>query len=125
MTVSYAASLRSARMQAVIAAIDANGAASLEIGSSGMATLLVTIALPAPPSFTEANGIITMAGVPLTGVAAAMGHALSAQIKDGAGNVVVSGLIVGEFSGDVILSDADIVQGETVTISSAMITHSP
>jgi hypothetical protein len=66
-----------------------------------------------------------MAGVPLSGVAAAMGQALSAQIKDGGGNIVVSGLLVSEISGDVILSDADIVQGETVTISSAMITHSP
>jgi hypothetical protein len=125
MSVSYNAALKSARMQAVITAIDANGTASLEIGTSGLATLLVTIALAAPPSFSEANGVITMLGVPLSGVAVAMGQALSAQIKDGAGNVVVSGLLVGEISGDVILSDASIVTGETVTISSAMIVHSP
>jgi hypothetical protein len=125
MSVSYAATLKATRMQAVIAAIDANAAAAkLEIGTSGMATLLASITL-AKPSFTEANGVITMAGVPLSGVAAAMGQALSAQIKDGGGNIVVSGLLVSEISGDVILSDADIVQGETVTISSAMITHSP
>jgi hypothetical protein len=125
MSVSYIATLKSTRMQAVIAAIDANGTASLEIGTSGLATLLVTVALAPPPSFTEANGVITMQGVPLKGVAVAMGEALSARIKDGAGNIVVSGLLVSEISGDVILSDASIVQGETVTISSAMITHSP
>jgi hypothetical protein len=125
MSVSYAATLKSARMQAVIAAIDANGTASLEIGTSGLAVLLVSVPLAAPPSFTEANGIITMVGVPLSGVAAAMGKAISAQIKDGAGNVVVSGLLVGEFGTDVILSNASIVSGETVTISSAQFAHAP
>jgi hypothetical protein len=112
-------------MQAVIAAIDANASpATLEIGTSGLATLLAVVTL-AKPSFTEANGTITMAGLPLSGVASAMGTALSAQIKDGGGNVVVSGLLVGEFGTDVILSSTSIVQGETVTISSAMIAHAP
>jgi hypothetical protein len=125
MSVSYAAALKSTRMAAVITAIDVNAApATLEIGTAGMAATLVTITL-GDPSFTEAGGVITMAGVPKSGVASGTGTAAAARIKDGGGNVIVSGLTVGTSASDIILNSTAISTGQTVTISSGTITHSP
>jgi hypothetical protein len=125
MTVSYIASLKSTRMQAVIAAMDANAApATIEIGTAAMAAVLVAITL-ADPSFTESGGVITMAGVPKSGVAIATGAAALARIKDGGGTVIVSGLTVGVSGTDITLNSTAISSGQTVTISSGTITHSP
>ena len=126
MSVSYSASLKSIRMNAVISAIDTSGTGTIEIGSSGMAMVLVTIGL-SKPSFMESNGVITMAGVPLSGSASNSGTAASADIKDGDGDVVVSGLTVG-ISGsgaDIILDSTSLTVGQIVTMQSATITHSP
>ncbi len=124
MTVSYVASLKSTRMQSVISAIDANAApATIEIGTAAMAAVLVSITL-ADPSFTESGGVITMAGVPKSGVAGASGTAASARIKDGGGTTIVSGLTVGVSGTDITLNSTAISSGQTVTISSGTITHS-
>src|SRR5262245_14843648 len=125
MAVSYAAALKTTRMNAVIAAIDANASpATLEIGTTGMASVLVTLTLN-KPSFTESGGVITMAGAPKSGVASAGGTAASARIKDGGGAVVVSGLSVGTAApADVILNSTTVANGQTITITSGTITHS-
>ena len=83
MAVNYAATLKSARMQAVIAAIDAGaGPGTLEICTAAFASVLAVIPL-SDPSFTEAGGVITMAGVPKSDAAAdATGTAAVARIKD-------------------------------------------
>jgi hypothetical protein len=124
MPVSYAAGLKSTRMQAVIAAVDANGAGTLEIGTGGVSLVLAILALSLP-SFAESNGIITMAGVPLSAIGSAMGNAASARIKDGSGNVIVSGLSVGTYGTDIVLDSVSITSGKTVTLMSFTITHSP
>jgi hypothetical protein len=124
MTVSYIAALKSTRMQAVIAAIDANAApAVLEIGTSAMALTLAAITL-GKPSFTEAGGIITVIGS-RSGTATNTGTAASARIKDGGGNIIVSGLTVGTSGADINLNSTAITSGQTVTLSSGTITHSP
>jgi hypothetical protein len=123
LTVNYATSLKITRMQSVIDAIDANASpAYIEIGTSGMVTILVTITLD-DPSFVEGGGVITMAGVPKTGTASADGLAASARIKDGGGNIIVSGLTVGESGTEVVLLDANIINGQPVTLNSGSITH--
>ena len=126
MAVNYLSTLKSTRMQAVITAIDSNASpATLEIGTAGMATTLVSITL-AKPSFTESGGVITMSGVPKSGVAGANGTAAAARIKDGGGtNIQVTGLTVGTSASDIILNSTAISSGQTVTISSGTITHSP
>ena len=112
-------------MQAVITAIDANAAPGfIEIGTAGMAAVLCSITL-SKPSFTETGGVITMAGAPKSGVAGASGTAANARIKDGGGNIIVSGLTVGTSGSDINLNSVSITSGQTITLSSATITHSP
>ena len=68
MTVTYNAALKDTRMNAVVTAIDAGTSFGvLEIGTAGFSTSLVSITLQ-KPSFTEASGVITAAGVPLSGL---------------------------------------------------------
>jgi hypothetical protein len=124
MAVSYNAALKSSRMAAVIAAIDAGaGPGTLEICTAGYASVLATITL-ADPSFTESGGVITMAGVPRTDAAAdATGTAALARIKDSNGNVVVNGLTVDLSTGDIQLNSIAITAGQAVTITAGTITH--
>lgn len=125
MSVSYSQTLKDTRMNAVVTAIDAQSANGLlEIGTSGMAAVLVTIQFQ-KPSFTEANSTITMAGAPKSGVAANSGTAVTARIKDGAGNIQVQNLTVGTTGTDIILNSTSISSGQTVTLTSATITHAP
>jgi hypothetical protein len=124
MAVTYANTLKNTRMQAVISAVDAAaGFGSMEIGTAAFAATLVSVIL-VKPSFTVGAQLITMNGVPLTGVAAASGTAAAARIKDGNGNIIVSGLTVGTTAADVIINNAAVTSGATVTITSGTITHS-
>jgi hypothetical protein len=124
MAVSYNAALKSARMAAVITAVDAGaGPGTLEICSGGYAVVLATIAL-ADPSFIENGGVITMAGVPRSDSSADnTGTAAVARIKDSNGNVVVSGLTVDISTGDIQLNSTAVTAGQAVTITAGTITH--
>ena len=123
MTVIYAAALKSSRMQSVITAIDvAVPPATLEIGTAAMTAVLCIITL-GDPSFTESGGVITMTGVPKSGTATATGTAAAARIKDGGGNIIVSGLTVGITGSDINLNATAISNGQTVTLNSGAITH--
>jgi hypothetical protein len=126
MAVNYAATLKSTRMQAVIAAIDAGaGPGTIEICSAAFAAVLAAITL-ADPSFTEAGGVITMAGAPRSDASAdATGTAAVARIKDSNGVVVVNNLTVGVGSGEIQLNSTAISAGQTVSITSGTITHAP
>lgn len=124
MAVNYSAALKSTRMQAVIAAIDAGVAGTLEICSAAFAAVLVTVPL-LKPSFSEAGGVITLLGVPRSDTSAdATGTAAVARIKDGAGNVIVNNLSVGAGSGEIQLNSVAISAGQTVTLTAGTITHS-
>jgi hypothetical protein len=125
MTVSYAQALKDTRMNAVLSAVDGpSGFASIEIGTAGMAQVLVIINL-SKPSFSEASSTLTMLGAPKNGVASTAGTAANARVKDGSGGVQVSGLTVGISGTDIVLNSTSILQGQTVTLTSATITHSP
>jgi hypothetical protein len=113
-------------MNAVVTAIDVNASpATLEIGTAAMAATLVVITL-ADPSFTVAGtpAVATMAGVPKSGTAIGTGTAAAARIKDGGGNVIVSGLSVGTTGTDVVLNSVAITTGQVVTLTAGTITHS-
>jgi di/tripeptidase len=126
MTVSYVPSLKSARMQAVIDAIDSDvNPGFVQIGTAGMGTVLVAITL-AQPSFSEdGEGTITMLGTPVSGSASAAGIAANATIMNGAGAEVVTGLTVALSNADIIISNVDIGQGDSVPIISGVIRHAP
>lgn len=123
MAINYIASLKTTRMVAVISAIDSNASpATIEIGTAGMAVVLAAITL-SKPSFTESGGVITMAGVPKSGVAGGTGTAAAARIKDGGGTSIVTGLTVGTSGSDINLNSVSITSGQTVTLTSGTITH--
>ena len=125
MSVSYATALKDDRMNAVTTRIDAqSGSGTLEICTAAFATVLAIIPL-AKPSFTEAGGVLTMASMPRSATsAAATGTAAVARVKDSAGTVWITALTCGVGSGDIQLNSLSITAGQTVTLTSATITHS-
>jgi hypothetical protein len=124
MTVSYIAALKTTRMQAVINAIDAGTAGTLEMGTAGMGTVLVTFSLN-KPSFSLSGDTITMIGAPKFAAASATGTAANARIRSSTGSVIVSGLTIDTAGADINLNDTNIVAGQNVTLSSFSITHAP
>lgn len=123
MTVAYVSSLKTTRMNSVITAIDAAvGNGYIEIGTAGMALVLVTIAFQ-KPSFTESGGVITMAGAPKSGIATGTGTAAAARIRTSVAADVITGLTVGVSGSDINLNSTSITTGQTVTLTSGTITH--
>lgn len=127
MAVTYATTLKNARLQKVIDAIDAGaGPGTMEIGSAGFAVVLAIITLDDPSFDAPSGGAMTVAGLPRTQPnAAATGTAAVARIKDSDGNVVVSGLTVGVGGGfDVGIDDVAVELNQEVRMTSGTITHS-
>jgi hypothetical protein len=123
MAVTYPTALKSTRMTAVLTAIDAGSAGGkLEIGTTAMGSVLATITL-ADPAGSVSNGVLTLT-MPRSDTAADnTGTAAAARIRDSDNNDVVTGLTVGLSASDIILDSLSITAGQTVTISSAAITH--
>ena len=122
MAVNYEVAVKNARLNAVITAIGTTGV--LEIGTTGMATVLATINL-GNPAGTSASGVLTFSGFPRSDTAAdASGTAAAARIRTATGGTdIVTGLTVGLSGADIILDSVNITAGQTVTINSASITH--
>lgn len=123
MAVTYSTAMKTARMTATRNAIDAGtGNGSIEIGTAAMALVLAVIPLSAECG-TVSGAILTF-DMPKSDTSADDdGTAAAAQIKDGDGTVVVSGLTVGTTGSDINLDSVSITTGQTVTLSSATITH--
>jgi len=127
MPVTYSQTAITDRLNGVITAIDDAGNGTLQLLAGG--TILSTIAL-ANPCGTANAGVLTFIGTLLDPSAANTGSATAGVIKDGAGNVMISGLTVGiPLSGaDIILSNGLnstlITAGQTVQLLSAQITGS-
>jgi hypothetical protein len=101
------------------------GSATLVIGTSalsGATGVLATITL-AKPSFSISGGVATLLGVPLSATAAAGGTAAKAELRDSAGNVIISGLTVGVSASDIIVANTTISSGQTVQVTSGTVTH--
>lgn len=123
MAVTYNTTLKNTRMSAVFAAIDAGaGNGTLEIGTSGMASVLATITL-AKPSASVSGGVMTFLGTPLSATAAATGTAAEARIKESGGTAIITGLTVGTSGTNIIISSTSITSGQTVQMTSGTITH--
>jgi hypothetical protein len=138
MTVSYQTALKTNRMQlvadliaskTVAASTGAGSAGKLVIGDGtlagpGATGVLCTITLPNPAA-TVSGAVLTLSGVPLSGTASATGTASKAEFRNNADAVITSGLTVGTSATDVILNSTSITSGQTVTVSSGTLTHSP
>ena len=124
MAVTYASDVKNDRMTAVLNQIDAGGAAAtLQIGTAGMALVLADIVL-AYPCGTVSGGVLTFSSFPRSDTSAnASGTAAAARIRDSAGNDVVTGLTVGTSGTDIVLDSTAISITQTVTLNSASITH--
>ena len=110
-------------MTAVRDAIDGgSGAGKINIYNAGYANLLVSIAL-ADPSGTIANGVLTLSGMPKSGVAVFAGNAAIARILDSADTVVADGLTVGTAATDIIIDNVNIAVSQNVNITAGSITH--
>lgn len=127
MAVTYSATVKTNRMTAVRDAIDAGGAAGkLEIGTTGMATVLATITLgySGATTGTVSGSVLTLAGFPRSDTSAdATGTAAEARIRTSANADVITGLTVGTSGSDINLDSTSITTGQTVTINSASISH--
>jgi len=134
MSVVYSSTLKNNRMQLVADLIagkvagSSTGTASagvLVIGTSalsGATGVLVSFTLGTTPG-TVSGGVLTISGVPLTATASGTGTAAKGELRDNAGNVIVSGLTVGTSGTDIIINATAISSGQSVTLSSGTITH--
>lgn len=127
MAVNYRTSLKTTRMTSVRDDIDSGGAAgTLQIGTTGMGTVLATITLgySGASTGTISGAVLTLAGFPRSDTSADnTGTAAVARIRNSAGVDIVTGLTVGLSGSDINLDSLSITAGQTVTINSATITH--
>lgn len=134
MSVTYAATLKTNRMQLVADLIASKTAASstgtatagfLVIGTSalsGVTGVLATITLNATPG-TVSGSVFTLSGTPLSATATGTGTAALAEFRNTAGTVIVSGLTVGTSGTDITINATAISIGQSVQITSGTITH--
>ena len=107
MAVTYPSAVKDARLTAVVTAIGATGV--LEIGTTGMASVLATIALNSTAG-TASAGVLTFSGFPKSDTSAdATGTAAAARIRTASGGTdIVTGLTVGTSGSDINLDSATI-----------------
>jgi hypothetical protein len=123
MPIVYSTAVKNTRMTAVRDAIDGGaGAGKIDIYTAAYGALLVSIAL-ADPCGTVAAGALTLSGMPKTGAGVAAGNAATAKIVDSTGTVIADGLTVGTSGADITIDNVNIAVGQTVNITSGVITH--
>jgi hypothetical protein len=124
MAVIYTTAVKNARLDAVTTAIGATGV--LQIGTTGMASILATIPLTNPAAPAASSGVLTFDFDPDISDTSAdnSGTAAAARIRTASGGTdIVTGLTVGTSGADIILDSTSITAGQTVTITAASITH--
>lgn len=124
MSIVYSTTLKNTRLDAVTTAVGTSGL--LVIGTSalsGATGVLATITLAATMAGAASGGVLTFSGTPLSNAASATGTAAKAELRTSGGTVVASGLTVGTSSSDVIITNTSVTSGQTVTLTSATITH--
>ena len=121
MAVIYTTAVKDARLTAVVTSIGATGV--LEVGTSGMATILFSVNLNNPAG-TASGGVLTFSGFPKNTTATAAGTAASARIRTATGGTdIVTGLTVGTSGADVTVNTTTVALSDPVTVTSATITH--
>lgn len=122
MTVTYAAAVKTARMQATADRYDSG---TLELLSAADAVLAVFSLGDQAAAVSGAVWTVNLSSSSTTGTAAANGgvDATKAQIKTNGGTAEITGLTVGTSGTDIVLDNNNIDEGQTVTLSSATFTH--
>ncbi|HAF43427.1 MAG TPA: hypothetical protein DCK83_00395 [Gallionellaceae bacterium] len=124
MTIVYSTAVKNSRLNVVRDAIDGgSGAGYIEICTAAYASVLATIPLSNPCSSGAAAGVLILT-TPATDTSADnTGTAAIARIKDSNGTVVCDGLTVGTTGSNINLSSVGITATDSVSITSAAITH--
>lgn len=128
MTIHYSDDLADARLEEVVAAIDAgSGPGVLVVGTSalsGAVGVLFTVTLD-DPSGTVAGRVLTFSGTPINTTATGVGVAAKAELRDSDDNVICDGLTVGVTGSgsNIIMDTASVTVGRPVQLVSATITH--
>ena len=103
--------------------VGAGSNGTLEIGTSGMAGVIVALPYSATAFGASSSGVATAATITATAATlAGTNTAAEAQIKDADGTVVMSGLTVGTSGSDINLSNTSIELGMTIDITSQTMT---
>ena len=121
MAITYSSAAKVARMNGLVTALGAS--AKLEIGTAGMASILATITLDATAGTVAGAGVLTLSGFPKNVAASAAGVAAAARLRTSANADIATGLTVGTSASDIILDNTNIAAGQTVNITSVVITH--
>lgn len=123
MAVTYSNTIKDNRMTQVLNGIDSgSGAGYIEICTAAYGAVLATITL-SDPCGSVASQALTLTMPKSDTSADNTGTAAVARIKSSDGTVQVSGLTVGTTGSDINLSSVAITAGDTVTLTSAVITH--
>jgi hypothetical protein len=123
MAIVYSTTVKNNRMTQVNSALGGSGVLVIGTSSlSGATGVLATIPL-ANPAGAVAGGVLTLGGMPRSATATAAGTAAKAELRDGGGTVVASGLTVGLSGADIIIGTTTISVGLTVQLNSGTITH--
>lgn len=114
----YSNATLKARMDALVTA--AGATAVLEIGTTGMSTILATFNLNNPIGTTNNLGLLTFSGFPKTASMTGSGEAKEARISLSAGGTpLVTGLTVGKSGNfDILLDKVDFSAGQSVLLRS-------
>lgn len=125
MTVSYSTATKNLRMSGVGVMVDAGaGAGILELGTAGFAQTLVTITLGDPSvSGSATAGVITFAGFPKTGTAAAAGTLGACRIRDSNNTDVISNMSISSANAEIIVDNTSVALNQLVIITSIVLTH--
>ena len=126
MAITYSTAAKNARLDAVATLIDAGaGAGKLEIGTTGMASILATFTLADPSCAAASGGVLTFDFDPDISDTSAdnSGTAAAARIRDSNNTDIITGLTVGTSGTDIVLDSVSITAGQTVTLATATITH--
>lgn len=125
MSVTYSTAVKTARMEAVVAAIGTSGKLVF-MTSADAVVCTFTLAATAGTvtagvlTFSDANG--GTAGI-LNTVGTANGVVAKAKVTTAADADVITGFTVGTSATDFIIDNTNVAVGQAVTITSASITH--
>lgn len=125
MAVTYSTAVKTARMEAVVAAIGTSGKLVF-MTSADAVVCTFTLASTAGTvtagvlTFSDANG--GTAGI-LNTTGSANGVVAKAKITTSADVNIITGFTVGTSSADFIIDNTNVAVGQSVTVTSASITH--
>ena len=125
MPVNYPTAVKNARLQAVVDLIGTTGLLVIGDNTLNGAAGGVLASIPLDnPSFDIAGGVMTMRNPPRRVDATGAGNAAKAEIRSGAGTVIINGLTVGlaASSPDVVINSLSVSVGQTIQATLGTIT---